>query len=237
MQTDQYRQMYLLEDHHWWFLSKRKFISVFWPKTKSRLKILDVGSGTGGLTKYLAKFGNVLGVEISSEAGRYLVQRKIKFVSKSIENCRFPEESFDFVVLGDVLYHSWIKNDQAVLKKISRWLRPHGYLLLTDSAGNFLTSKHDRKMMTRERYSLSVLSERLIKAGFTINRRSYCFFLTFPLFVVSRILNKVIDFDTVSETNKIINQIFLQITSWEAFLLRYFDLPWGSSLIILASKK
>lgn len=52
METQEYQQMYKLENHHWWFLAKRNFISAVFPKKKN-LAILDIGAGTGGTTKFL----------------------------------------------------------------------------------------------------------------------------------------------------------------------------------------
>ena len=53
--------MYRLEDSHFWFVGKRYFIDSLLNKYKKGIKnILDLGSGTGGATKHLQKYGKVL---------------------------------------------------------------------------------------------------------------------------------------------------------------------------------
>ena len=82
MQTHTYKEMYALEDTHFWFVGKRLFIQKALknlPKKQNR--ILDVGIGTGGTTSFLLRYGTVIGLEEQSQA----IQRKLTlFTAKAI---------------------------------------------------------------------------------------------------------------------------------------------------------
>ena len=62
MGIDEYKKMFLIEDQHFWFLGKRMFIKILIDKyiPNKNLLILDVGCGTGGLTKFLSNYGKVI---------------------------------------------------------------------------------------------------------------------------------------------------------------------------------
>lgn len=229
--------MFQLEDKHWWFLAKREFIKTFLPFPKGNFKILDLGCGTGGLSKFLQKWGSVLGVEKEKTAAGYLRYRKITYLSKAIDTCRFSPQSFDLICIFDVLYHKNIKNDLVILKKAHRWLKTGGLLCLTDSAIPLLFSKHDIIMQGRERYTLGKMEAKLQQAGFSILKKSYIYCLLFPLFVVSRLINKYVNFATVGKVNPFVNRILLNICRMEAGILKSRRLPIGSSILFLAKKK
>jgi len=55
MKTQEYKKIFLLEDKHFWFLGKRTLIKILLDQhlPNKNLFILDIGCGTGGLTKFL----------------------------------------------------------------------------------------------------------------------------------------------------------------------------------------
>lgn len=236
MQSLQYKLMFALEDTHWWFLGKREFIKTLLPKSPSNWNILDLGCGTGGTTRFLKYWGKVTGVESSPSAAKFLKKRRLNYQQISIERFRVLPNSFDLVTLLDVLYHRRIKSDEAVLKKAYDTLKPNGLLLITDSALPFLWSHHDEIMQARERYYLKKIVRKVQVAGFMIEKKSYIFFIVFPLFLTVRLLNKFIPFHTVTRVHPVMNRFLLTLCKIEAKLLPYFSFPIGSSIIILARK-
>lgn len=237
MNQKQYPLMYHLEDHHWWFLAKREFVKTILPTTKQSLKILDLGSGTGGMTKFISKWGAVTAVENSPYALPFLKKRKIIPKNISINNCVFKNNSFDLVCLFDVLYHHNIANDQKVIQNIYKWLKPGGHLYITDCANPFLFSHHDLIMQARQRYKLNELIKKIKTEKFVINKASYIFFFTFPIFVLLRIIDKFYPLNTVTEIPDLLNKILLFICKVESHILRCVNYPFGSSLIIEAIKE
>jgi SAM-dependent methyltransferase len=236
MNTNQYRLMYELEDTHWWFLAKRRFIASQLPATNPNWKILDLGCGTGGLSLFLEKWGTVTRIDQSADAIKYLRRRRMQFENQDVNSVTTPDHTYDLVCLFDVLYHKNIKNDVKVLKNAYSMLKKGGILLVTDSAVPWLYSNHDRDYMARERYTLSELNSKVASAGFTVIKKSYIYCLVFPIFFTTRILEMFIHTEDVGKVNGFINAVLLGICTYEARLLRSINFPIGSSVIIKAVK-
>jgi len=236
MQKIQYTIMAELEDEHWWFLAKRKFIRSLLPPAKGELSILDIGCGTGGTSKFLTQWGDVTGIEQSVFAFPYLKKLRFPFIAVSIEDYSPAKGSFDLICILDVLYHKNIRNDQKVLNKVFMLLRPGGFLCITDCALPSFFSHHDTVMEARTRYSLPELITKVETAGFRVTRASYIYFFVFPLFLVQRLLNKFLRFSTVNRVSSGMNDLLLLLCTLEAWLLQYVNFPIGSSVIILAKK-
>ena len=241
MKTQEYKKMFLLEDKHFWFLGKRALIKILLNQhvPNKNLFILDIGCGTGGLTKFLTHYGKVIGLEKNKYAVNLAKKRGLKIINGDAQKLPFKRNSFSLVTLFDVLYHKNIKDEKMVIKEVNRVLKNNGYFLITDSAFNFLKSTHDRAVFGNKRFTLPYLKNILEKEGFKIIKSSYCFFLLFPLiFIKRKILDKLIknnDSD-LNQFPKIINWFLTKVVLFEAWLLKYIDFPIGSSLVILAKK-
>lgn len=242
MEKIEYQKMYELEDGFWWFKAKRFFIRTILSKiTQAKKQILDIGCGTGKNLEMLSSYGSVAGLDISSTALKFCRRRGLKNLKLGSANkLPYKDSSFDLVTVFDVLYHQGIKNDEKVLKDILRILKPNGYIVVTDCAYQWLYGPHDKAMQGRQRYSCSELIKKVTAAGFVVKKASYIFMLTFPLFLLNRLLKKYLNFHSgsdVQDTVSFINSFLILATSFEAKLLKYFNLPYGSSIIILAKKK
>jgi len=241
MKIQEYKKMFLLEDKHFWFLGKRALIKVLLDQhlQNKNLFILDIGCGTGGLTKFLNHYGKVIGLEKNKYAVNLAKKRGLKIINGDAQKLPFKINSFNLVTLFDVLYHKNIKDERIVIKEVSRVLKNKGYFLITDSAFNFLKSNHDRAVFGNKRFTLQYLKNILKKEGFKIIKSSYCSFFLFPLiFIKRKILDKFIKNNDSDLTRfpKIINCFLTKVVLFEALLLKYIDFPIGSSLVILAKK-
>jgi SAM-dependent methyltransferase len=238
--------MYRLENLHWWFLAKKKYIRTILDLylTAGEDKILDIGCGTGGMMELLKEYGSVFGLDYHQAACAFCRQRApFPLLKGDANHLPFKKGTFGLIVLLDVLYHQHILDDRAVLAQVYDLLAPHGYLLIMDSAFDALKSAHDRAVMARHRYTLGELTDKLQQAGFSIRKKSYLYFSLFPLVVLSRMVGKLsLRFSRsavrsdLKETNPLINQLLTAILSWEGPFIRKSALPWGSSLVILGQK-
>lgn len=243
MRKVEYKTMFAIENEHWWFLAKRIFVNSLINNnsflSKNELKILDLGCGTGGMTKNLEKFGQVLGVEQNRIALALCKKRNIKVISGSVEKITIKNKKFDLITLFDVLYHQNVK-ESLVLKEVFRLLKKNGYLLLTDCALPFFWSIHDEQMMAKKRFTKRELENMLKNNNFSIIKSSYIYFFTFPAFVIQRFFlrfNKIQSKTVISKLPNFLNSTFLFLEKIEAFLLCYIkSWPIGSSIIILAKK-
>lgn len=95
---------------------------------KKNAKIMDMGCGTGELTKKLQDFGfgNISGYDISKNC--ILLARKsykgIDFKVKDIENTKLKSSSVDYLFYCGILHH--FTNMEKVIKEAKRILRKNG---------------------------------------------------------------------------------------------------------------
>ena len=123
MRTDLYKDLYDLDENHWWHVSKRNFclqlISKYIKKDKS--KILDVGCGSGRNIEIFSKFGECYGIDISRESIRFCKKRGLKNVRiGSCYSTGYNNSSFDLITILDVLEHT---DDKKTLKELNRILK------------------------------------------------------------------------------------------------------------------
>jgi hypothetical protein len=93
----------------------------------------------------------------------------------------------------------------------------------------------------KRRYNRRELIAKLERGGFTIKKLSYYVSFLFPLLVGIRVINKLFhkkDVKTSLEmkTILVINEFLLLFMRMEKILLRYLNIPFGASLIVLAEK-
>jgi SAM-dependent methyltransferase len=93
-------------------------------------KVLDIGCGRGLLLSKLRERGwQPRGTELSEEAAAYARERLgLPVTTEALQDCMFPAEEFDLVILWHVLEH--VPSPRAMLKEVSRILKPGGVLLV-----------------------------------------------------------------------------------------------------------
>jgi SAM-dependent methyltransferase len=242
----EYEIMHRVENTHWWFVAKKNYIKTILDlhfKDKGN-NILDVGCGTGGMTELLKDYGRVFGLDRHRAACDFFCQRnQFSLIKGDANKLPFKKGTFHLITLLDVLYHQHILDDEKVLEQIHQLLVPNGFLLITDSAFEFLKSTHDLAVMARHRYTLRELTDKLKDHHFSIERRTYLYFVIFPLVALSRLLGKLTWFffkpnihSDLKETNDYINKMLVALLGWEGKLLKMINFPFGSSLLILGKK-
>jgi len=150
------------------------------------LRTLDIGCGNGYFARKAAATSTsvVATTMLSDEYGKaselfsFLDIQNIDLRLTRLDDLDEPEESFDQVLLLDVLEH--IRDDRAALKRIHGLLRPDGYLFLTfpnrdfeywrsSQAGRYETGWH-----VRHGYTFEMIETLLTECGFEpIDRRAF----------------------------------------------------------------
>jgi len=113
-------------------LRQEQIANMFLDQVDSTSKVLDIGCASGGMLQYLFKIGlsNLSGIDISAT---YIEQARLNLPSgdfqvSSAEILPFENDSFDVVILDQVLEHTF--DPIVVLLEISRVLKENGYFVV-----------------------------------------------------------------------------------------------------------
>jgi 2-polyprenyl-3-methyl-5-hydroxy-6-metoxy-1,4-benzoquinol methylase len=92
--------------------------------------LLDIGCATGALLASLRETGwRVTGVEISPSAEYGRNVRKLDIRNLTLEENKFPNESFDVVLASHLIEH--LNDPRSFLSEINRILKGNGYVFIT----------------------------------------------------------------------------------------------------------
>ncbi|WP_017259599.1 methyltransferase domain-containing protein [Pedobacter arcticus] len=114
------------------------------PLLTKGLKVLDIGCGTGAISKGIAEIvgpgGSVIGIDhtqafINSGTETYQSCKNLKLIHADLFSFE-PEEKFDLIVSARVL--QWLNNPTEALIKIKTMLKPGGAVSILDYNHSFL---------------------------------------------------------------------------------------------------
>ncbi|HEX7722292.1 MAG TPA: methyltransferase domain-containing protein [Pyrinomonadaceae bacterium] len=243
MQQHTYSIMYQVEEHHWWFMGRRKIIEGFVAAAcrdlgKLKPRILDVGCGTGANLQMLAQHGAAEGVDVSNEALEFCRARGLSKVKEgAAEALPYEDASFDLVTGLDVVEH--LDDDVAGLKEMRRVLRPRGRALLFVPAFMFLWGVQDDISHHRRRYTVKEFEQKLRDAGLTVERMTYANLSFFLPILIGRLLMRLTGIRPSSENNITIgalNGVLGKILGAEGWWLQRLSFPFGVSIVCVARR-
>ena len=110
---------------------REDLINMIESNQSAHIKVLEVGCGTGATLLHLAKrFPNadIHGVEIDERAAHFAC-KMAQVTCGNVEDCNldYPQEHFDYIILGDVVEH--LVNPQKVLIYLKSLLKQDGAIL------------------------------------------------------------------------------------------------------------
>ncbi len=211
--------------------------SDFWSKVKVKLilklvegqSVLDVGCGSGRLSKMLSEKGYSV-VAIDSDWKAVEITRKkgiTAFVSDF--NDWKSDEKFDCVILGDVLEH--IEDDGAAMRKVHDMLTPGGCVVVNVPAYQGLFGKHDVALGHKRRYSNKELKSKLVESGFKIESMRHWNLLALPIATYIKLSKKDYPHEKVSNI-KLLSKL-LEKWLWAESKVNYL---FGISILCKARK-
>jgi glycosyltransferase involved in cell wall biosynthesis len=196
-------------------------------------RILEVGAGTGLLTRYLSTRERVLATELNPDYIELLrrtfadspnVEIRPLDLARLAEN-GIPRRSFDTVVCSNVLEH--IEDDGAALAAMHDVLVPGGRVVLIVPAIQALYGSIDRAIHHYRRYSRDDLTSKLQGAGLALEHLSYFNMVGVPgWYLNARVLKR-----------RSVPGFQARINDWLVPWLRverYFGPPVGMSLLAVA---
>jgi len=247
MLPTEYRLMFELEDHYWWYVGIRDLLNTLLEKYAPRGNqnlILDAGCGTGANLLELDRYGNTVGIDLSAQAIAYCRARGIareRAWLASAMHLPFRAAQFDLAISFDVICN--VTDDARAMAEIARALKPGAPFLVLMPAYQWLWSAHDVAVGTLRRYSRGELRARLEHAGFAIERMSYVNCFLFPIVLAVRMArrseahNGAVTQSDLAALPRPLNALLSWIYQLEMKWLARANLPFGASLIAVARKK
>ena len=222
------------QENHWWFQARKKIIDQIITDInfKKENNILDFGAGSGVNLDMLRKHG-LVDVHEQNKYARTAIkkQKKIKNLYSTL---KLKKNFYDLILMADVIEH--VKQPKKLLKNLKKFLKKDGRILITVPAYQFLFSKKDAVLGHYRRYDKRRLKNELKE--FKIENISYFnTFLCLPIAVMT-LLNKLLNRDYINEVettpNFILNKLCYIIFATEKYFIKYFNLPFGISIYVLA---
>jgi glycosyltransferase involved in cell wall biosynthesis len=193
-------------------------------------KVLEVGSGTGSITRYLASREKVVATDLDPQyvellqrtyAGKPNVEVRSLDLAK-LGDDGFAPQSFDTIVCSNVLEH--IEDDRAALRAMRDVLTPGGRVILIIPAHQALHGSIDRAIGHYRRYDRHEIEAKLADAGLAPEHVSYFNVLGVPgWFLNARILQR----QSVPGFQARVNDRLVPLLRLE----RKLHLPFGMSLL------
>ncbi|GMU62353.1 MAG: hypothetical protein AMXMBFR34_41160 [Myxococcaceae bacterium] len=243
MNPSLYEAFERLEDTHWWFEGRRRLLRDILRRQllpRSGRRILDVGSGTGGMFPLLSEFGQVEGAEASADARARALRR---FPKVKVSDCRLPEGlpegRWDVLTAFDVIEH--LDEPIEALRAMGSRLVFDGQVVVTVPAFRFLWSQHDEVNQHRRRYGRLELVSHLTAAGLRVTWASYFNALLFPAVAGARLWQRIkppkdSDESDMAPVKEPLNRLLTELFASERLALSFAKLPFGVSLVAVAQR-
>jgi SAM-dependent methyltransferase len=237
-----YDEMAASERTYWWFVAKRRIIHSLIARylapsaaaDASRPVALDIGCGTGAMLEELETQGfETVGCDSHPASLQACHSLSLEVLSGTLpDDLPFDRESFDVVILSDVLEH--VEQDAASVASVTSLLKPGGILICTVPAHPWMWTSRDelhhhkrryRRREFRRLFDLPELSEILF---------SYYNSALFPLMIAARIVSRVTRSDEEPDIKPLpapINALLRSVFEIEKTLLGRLPFPPGGSLI------
>jgi glycosyltransferase involved in cell wall biosynthesis len=177
----------------------RRYNTFLWELMRPYVgrRVLEVGSGTGVITRYLSTRERVVATDIDPEYVELL--RRTFANSPNVEVCPLDlarlgqdglaQRSFDTIVCANVLEH--VEDDAQALSAMRGLLDPGGRVVLIVPALAALYGEIDRAIGHHRRYTRPEIARKLAEAGLAVEHLSYFNVLGVPAWWLnSRVLRR-----------------------------------------------
>ena len=229
------------ETASWWYLARRDLLREIAEQTlrgKREARILDLGGTVDLDLEQPSPFQVVNQHSTLGAAAFHQWRGRRNLVCSSIDELGFASNCFDLVLAGDFLQS--VQDDRAALRELRRVLKDGGLLCLTVPAYSFLWSEDDERRGNCRRYRTSELRRKLTTSGFEVERASYFVATAFLPVTLIRMAKSMVRTSTARQSSgrhtRLGDAAMVSLLELERQLLRYINLPFGTSVICWARK-
>ncbi len=254
MNPAEYDRMAQLEATHWWYVGVRDLFQRLLQQSRFSLspapRVLDAGCGSGAHLQFLNETlqpAYLGGFDLSELAVQYSRSKNPAADVYRSDLCE-PDlhvDELDFILCCDVLYTTPLAAGVAGLRTVCDRLRSGGLLLLHLPAYQWLTSRHDLAVHTRQRFTTWAARDIVSSLGLRVELLSYRMFLLFPAIVARRLpsvvrrgaANRELIRSDLQPVRASVNRALVSVLHVENRLIaRGIRLPWGSSIVAVGRK-
>jgi SAM-dependent methyltransferase len=226
------------QPEYWWYRARAELLKAAVGRFVGEPRlVLDVGSADGPSIGWLRGRGQQVSLDIDPRG------LDTGGVCGSALALPFADDSFDVVAAFDVIEHC--DPESAVLSELARVLTPQGRLLLSVPAYTWAWTRFDDINGHYRRYTRRRAIDAVGAAGLTVDRATYAFTSVFPIFAADRLRNRVReratdrtgpDVATLPQVSPTVERTLMALSRLDQRLLRRFELPFGSSVVVAATK-
>jgi len=229
-------------DNNWWIAVRKSLFQRIFNQSNTTLsaRALEVGPGAGNNLKIFADLG-ISDIHIADTDFKALemceAHGETSGVLLDASALPYCDESFDLILVGDVLEH--VPNHEQAAREIVRVLKCGGRAVLTVPAFSILWSEHDEQAGHQRRYRLHEFKKLFSEQEIKIER---CHYFNWVLFLPTLITKKVmkmfrpttyVDATTVpSQMNSLLKLIF----DFDVRVSKFLHPPFGISIIVVLDK-
>jgi SAM-dependent methyltransferase len=223
----------IAQPDYWWYRARSELLrTLLEPRIGTAERVLDVGSADGPSVAWMRTRGRRVALDVDIAALRP------GDVCGSALALPFASESFDVVAAFDVVEHC--EPESVALAELARVLRPGGRMFLAVPAYQWAWTHFDTDAGHYRRYTRKRLVAAVAAAGIEVQRATYVFAGTLPMFAAERMLRKVrrpAQPDTTLPTvSPLVEKALMGLCRWDQRVLRRRDLPFGSSVVLAGTK-
>jgi SAM-dependent methyltransferase len=227
---------------YWWYQARESLLRTALSRYAAEpTRVLDVGSADGPSVRWLRGAGKVTSLDIDPRG------LGPGGVCGSALALPFADGCFDVVAAFDVVEHC--EPEGTALDELARVLAPGGRLLMSVPAYQWAWTHFDDVNGHHRRYTRARAVAAVRAHGLEVKRSTYAFMSTFPMFAVERLARRLREraarhrpqlgageVPPLPQVPAAVERVLMALCRLDQVLLARHDLPFGSSVLVAATK-